>query len=79
LTFAEVLSVDRMTEAEPAVGAPTWVGPAGQPPKPGPPTSPASAIVTPCRLAAASVCCHDSRRSPPPFFAICATAGSVKT
>src|SRR4051794_34094055 len=35
-------------------GGPDCSGPFGQPPKPGPPTSPNSAIVTPCRLLAAS-------------------------
>jgi hypothetical protein len=49
---------------------------AGQPPKPGPPVSPSSWIVTPCRLAFASRFCHDIDRIAPAsaIFAVAALA-----
>ena len=57
-------------------GGPACSGPFGHPPKPGPPSSPSSAMVIPCRLPSASVTCQDSSRSPPPVAAISATAAS---
>src|SRR4051812_6823278 len=70
-TFTAVTSV--------GPGGPDCSGPLGQPPMPGPPASPNSAMVRPCRLASASVSSQDSRRSPSPALAaILATAGSSK-
>src|SRR6476659_8211922 len=60
-------------------GGPLCKGPLGQPPKPGPPGSPNSAMVTPCRLPARAPVSKDSSRAPrAASAAIFATAGSSK-
>src|SRR3954469_17042461 len=61
-------------------GGPDANGPFGQPPKPGPPTSPNSAMVTPWRFPPRSTSSQDSSRSPRlALAAISAVAGSLKT
>src|SRR5664279_4649673 len=57
-------------------GGPDVSGPFGQPPIPGPPSSPNSEMVRPCRLASASWTCQAMSRWPPPVAALAATAGS---
>src|SRR5688500_6859088 len=61
-------------------GGPDCRGPLGQPPIPGPPGSPYSAMVRPWRLASASSSSQAMARSPSPAFAaISALAASSKT
>src|SRR5690349_19375136 len=62
-TWIDVPDVERTAEYVPGVGL-LSAGPAGQPPMPGPPASPYSAMVSCCRLASASWTCHDIARSP---------------
>src|SRR5215218_6363837 len=76
-TVYDALSADRTAEKEPA-GAAWSVGPAGQPPMPGPPASPSSAMVRPCRFASASSSCQAMARAPPPSAAILATSALSK-
>src|SRR3954447_26848983 len=63
LTWMVVLSADRTAEKVPGVGF-VFVGPRGQPPMPGPPPSPYSAMVSCWRLASASSNCQAMARSP---------------
>src|SRR6185436_15354075 len=63
LTTADVPVALRTTDAVPA-GAFASAGPAGQPPKPGPPASPNSAMVRPWRLPSASWTCQFIALSP---------------
>src|SRR3954449_12184480 len=74
LTWIDVPDVERAAENVPGVGL-LSPGPAGQPPMPGPPASPYSAMVSCCRLASASSTCQAMARSPrlalAAIFAVC--------
>src|SRR6476469_11193061 len=80
LTFTPVPLATRAATTLVGPGGPDCSGPFGQPPTPGPPTSPFSAMVMPWRLAAGSVTSQAIARSPSPALAaMVADSTSSKT
>src|SRR4029078_841129 len=69
LTLTPVPFATRAATTLVGPGGPDCSGPLGQPPIPGPPGSPFSAMVMPWRLAAGSVNSHAIARSPSPALA----------
>ena len=76
-TFRSPSTLAALTLVGPA--GPDCRGPLGQPPIPGPPSSPNSAMVRPCRFPSASSSSHAMARSPEALAAISAVAGSLNT